>query len=293
MTWYASRPVSLRSRVLVLGRWSQHAGRLSVCAVLSACSASNPPNTPSAVASDAGEAQASASQAHAGAAPVDPIAKVALPRLPSHRLWQNVTLPSPESVDLARPGGDAPDPHAAAMVRLLEQPLGELRDKDNQVGFEYPDSPNWKRVRFRAFEHLVGFRYGDRFHATVVALAYDTRAGRAAASRACIRQAETFVRPRLRAFSVEIGQITETEIEWQGKPVIVHAVDGAFPWGFERIEFSAAWAAYPAYERACLIQGIAVKHENRADLARAVRDRWIVQIAPMVTTRTTDKPYRH
>lgn len=260
--------------------------------VVSACSVANPPATPLALSSDPGSTKPGGQVAGAPPAFVDPVARTALPSLPQRRLWQDVVLPTPGSISMARPGGDAPDPHAAGLVRLLEQPFGELRDKDNQVVLNYPDSANWKRVRYRAFEHLVGFRYGDRFDATVVVLAYDTRAGRTSASRACIRQAETLVRPRLRAFSVEIRQIAETEIEWQGQRVVVHSVDGAFPWGFDRVEFSAAWAAYPAYEKACLIQGIGIRHEKRADLARAVRDRWIVQVAPNVTTRTSDKPVR-
>jgi hypothetical protein len=224
---------------------------------------------------------------------VDPITKLPLPPVANPAAWANVVRPTPSTVELARPGGDAPDPGAAALVRLLEEPLSAMRDKDNQVVVNYPDGRNWKRVRFRLFEHLVGFRYGDRFDATVLAFALDTRAARAPDSRACIRQAETLARPRLRALSATIGAITETEIVWREKRVVVHSVDGAFPWGFKRIEFSAAWAAYPAYEKACLIHGIGVKHENRADLARLVRDRWIREVAAQVDTRTPTKPYRH
>ncbi|MGE5783671.1 MAG: hypothetical protein ACM3ZE_03740 [Myxococcales bacterium] len=256
------------------------------------CSVSNPPTTPAA-GIDSGQELNSAGAANTASPMVDPISKLPPPQKPNPRLWLDVARPTPGTINLSRPGGDAPDPHAAAMVRLLEEPFGELKDKDNQVVLSYPDSSNWKRVRYRLFEHLVGFRYGDHFDSTVVVLAYDTRAGRTAESRSCIRQAETMVRPRLRAFSVAIGPITETEIEWQGKRVVVHSVDGAFPWGFKRIEFTAAWAAYPAYEHACLIHGIGVRHEERVDLAHAVRDRWILDVAPNLETRTSTKPYRH
>lgn len=179
------------------------------------------------------------------------------------------------------------------MVRLLEEPLGAMRDKDNQVVIQYPDSRNWKRVRFRSFEHLVGFRYGDKFDGTSVVLVNDTRAGRKPDSRACIRQVETMARPRLRALSVAIGPTIETEITWRDQRVIVHAVDGVFPWGFQRIEFSAAWVAYSAYEKACLIHGIGIKHEKRSDLARLVRDRWIREVAAALEARTPTKPFRH
>lgn len=241
-----------------------------------------------------GDAGQIANSGRAGAATKgDPVNKLPMPAAPSPLAWNDVVRPTPGSVNMARPGGDAPDPHAAALVRLLEEPLGALRDKDNQVVLEYPDHRNWKRVRFRTFDHLIGFRYGDKFNGTIVVLAHDTRAGRKSESRACIRQVETLARPRLRALSVKIGPILETEITWHDQRVIVHSVDGAFPWGFQRIEFSAAWAAYPAYEKACLIQGIGIKHENRPDLARLVRDRWIREVAAAIEPRTTEKPFRH
>jgi hypothetical protein len=239
---------------------------------------------------DAGH-NAAAAGASANAA--DPVIKQRLPLWPDATAWSDVVRPSPESVQLARPGGDAPDASAAALVRLLEEPLGAMRDKDNQVVVHYPDSRNWKRIRFRTFDHLVGFRYGDTFDATVVVLAVDTRAGRKSDSRACIRQVETMARPRLRALSVTIGPIGETEITWRDQRVIVHSVDGVLPWGFHRIEFSAAWVAYAAYDKACLIHGIGIKHEQRADLAHLVRDRWILEIAADLEARTTTKPYRH
>jgi hypothetical protein len=175
---------------------------------------------------------------------------------------------------------------------LLEEPFGKLHDKDDQVRLELPDAQHWKRVRYRAFDHLVGFRYGEKYHAVTVVIANETRAGRAADSLACIRQMETIARPRVRALSVEFGPIEETAITWNGKRVIVHSVDGVFPWALKRIAFSAAWASYPAYDKACLIYGIGVKHDDKPELARLMRDRWIREAAPRVETRTETKPER-
>lgn len=215
-----------------------------------------------------------------------------LPPPPVPALWAGVVRPNPTTVNMANPGGDVEDPQASALVRLLEEPFGMLRDKDDQVHIELPDSKNWKRVRYRAFEHLVGFRYGEKYHAVTVLLANDTRAGRPAESLACIRQVETLARPRARALSVEFGRIDETEIEWRGKHVIIHSVEGAFPWGFKRVAFSAAWAAYPAYEKACLIYGIGIKHDDHPELARQLRDRWILEAVPRVDPRTVTKAER-
>jgi hypothetical protein len=284
----------LRTEVSSQWYWARRTvGVTSAAGALITCSAATPPATPVTSGSDAGHNAASATAGAAASVSIDPIQKLPLPGVPDPHAWADVLRPTAGSVNLDKPGGDAADPDAAALVRLLEEPLGALRDKDNQVALSYPDSRNWKRVRYRLFEHLVGFRYGSRFEAVNVVLVNDTRAGRVSESRACIRQAETIARPRIRALSVVIGEVQETEITWKEQRIVVHSVDGAFPWGFHRIEFSAAWAAYPAYDKTCLIHGIGVRHEKRADLAHLVRDRWILEVAPKLETLTTTKPYRH
>src|SRR5687768_11159743 len=61
--------------------------------------------------------------------------------------------PTPKSVTRSNPGGDAPDPHEAALRRLLEAPWGARNDKDDQVHAPTPDWENWKRVRYYSVEH--------------------------------------------------------------------------------------------------------------------------------------------
>ncbi|HEY5960630.1 MAG TPA: hypothetical protein VIV60_28950, partial [Polyangiaceae bacterium] len=216
------RPQSARGNAQAMTHGTMIA-RAVIGIVSCACSAAAPPATPIVGNVDAGHSTAAAGASASGA---DPVIRQGLPLWPDATAWSDVVRPTPESVQLVRPGGDAPDASAAALVRLLEEPLGAMRDKDNQVVVHYPDSRNWKRIRFRTFEHLVGFRYGDTFDATVVLLAVDTRAGRKSDSRACIRQVETMARPRLRALSVTIGPVSETEITWRDQRVIVHSVDG-------------------------------------------------------------------
>ncbi len=215
-----------------------------------------------------------------------------LPARPDPLLWATVARPIEGSVTLAEPGGSAPEPQAAALVRLLEEPLGMVRDKDDQVRLFLPDKKYWKRVRYRTFEHLVGFRYGGRHRATVVVLTLDTHAGRAPDSLACIRHAETLARPRIRALSVKLSAIEETSVVWEGQKVIVHAVDGTFPYAFQRIDFSAAWAAYPAYDQACLVVGVGFQHGDHPELARLARDRFILDALPRVEARTKTKAVR-
>lgn len=204
-----------------------------------------------------------------------------------------IAMPSPQSVQQDSPGGDAPDPHAAALARMLGASFGWATDKDDQVRVMLPDAALWKRVRYHGFEHLAGFRYGDQHHAIAVVLVLDTRQNRAPTPETCMRYAETLARPRARALSLETQPIVETKVPWRGQSLVMHSVDGEFPFGFRRVAFSAAWLAYPAYESACLYQAFAVQYEGHPQLARRLRDRWMTEAASQVDIRTTTKPYRH
>lgn len=267
---------------------------LAACVLAACTSPTHKPASPVVMAS-AGSAAPAASRAippvDGGAAP-SASAAVRLPPPPDRAAWATVARPTEGSATQANPGGDAADPHAAALVRLLEEPLGTVRDKDDQVRLGIPDSRNWKRVRFRAIEHLTGFRYGSDLHAASIVLALSTREGRASDSRACIRMAETMARARIKPFAVELSSITETSVLWKGKPIIVHSVDGVFPWAFKRVAFSAAWAAYPAYDSACLIYAMGWQHKDSPELARMARDRWIRDEVERLETRTKEKPVR-
>ena len=215
------------------------------------------------------------------------------PVLQGDPLLSSIVMPSPPSVEIEEPGGDAPDTHAAALARLMISPFGWASDKDDQVRIQLPDPGLWKRVRYRGFEHLTGFRYGEDHHAISVVIVHDTRQGRAPTSESCMRYAETLARPRAQSMSVETQSIVETRVQWRGKPLLVHSVDGEFPFGFRRVSFSAAWVAYPAYESACLYQAFGVQYEGHPELARRLRDRWVTQAATQIDVRTTTKPYRH
>ncbi len=225
---------------------------------------------------------------------IDPGAppKLAATRTAANAL-NGIVMPSPESVTLEEPGGDAPDAHAASLAKMIETPFGWVGDKDGQVRIMLPDSGQWKRVRYHGFEHLTGFRYGMNHHAISVVLVADTRQGRAPTSESCMRHAETLARPRARELAVETQAIIETKLEWRGKSLIMHSTDGQFPFGFRRVEFSAAWVAYPAYESSCLYQVFAAQYEGHPDLARKLRNRWMKEAATQVNIRTTTKPFRH
>src|SRR5687767_1348564 len=166
--------------------------------------------------------------------------------------------PTPATVTPAEPGGDAEDPHAAALERLLASPWGARSDKGDQLLAPMPDWENWKRVRYWGFDHIAGFRYGKAYHAVSVARVQEIPAGTPATSEACLRAIEAWVRPQLQGFEVKLGPIESKLTRWNDKALEIHTVDGWVSWGVDNADFSAAWTAYPAYPNACLVFGLAV-----------------------------------
>ena len=73
---------------------------------------------------------------------------------------------------------------------------------------------------------------------------------------------------------------------------MISYVDGKLNWGLSRVEFSGAWAAYPAYSNACLIYAVGVPWREHGDLAQKLRDRFIDEGFALMNTLTTERPYR-
>src|SRR5687768_5050364 len=96
-------------------------------------------------------AEPALASASATAAPGSPAAKP-MPTRPKP--------PTPASVTVKEPGGDAEDKQGAALFRQLDEAWGLRNDKDDQLHVPLPDHQHWKRVRFWGVEHFVGFRYG-------------------------------------------------------------------------------------------------------------------------------------
>jgi len=86
---------------------------------------------------------------------------------------------------------------------------------------------------------------------------------------------ETWGLPQTRAFDVQFGEFVPKLSKWHGETLEIRSVDGHVNFGFTSADFSAAWAAYPAYPNACLIYAIAVPWRDSGDLAKKLRDRWV------------------
>lgn len=196
------------------------------------------------------------------------------------------------TVTLAHPGGDAADPHAAALERLLSEPWGKHGDKDGQLVVALPDAGNWKRVRYWGVEHFLGFRYGKNHHAMVVIFSQEVPE-EAPSSEDCLKHFDAWGRPQIQSFDVDFDPFHPHHARFRDKPMISLAVDGRLSLGFARPEFSAAWAAYSLYPKTCLISAVAVPSRTTPELARKVRDRFVAegfaQLEPLTDTRPVRK----
>lgn len=185
--------------------------------------------------------------------------------------------PSPASVTRERPGGDAADPHQAALERLLEAPWGARRDRDDQLSVPLPDYQRWRRVRFWGVHHFTGFRYGDDHHAALLVFVLPTASGGEDGldSQGCSRSFERWARRQARSYEPHLGSVERSRAEWNGRPLALAKVDGRVELAFDSYAFSLAWAAYPAFPEACLVSAVAVPWRGQPQLAARLRDRWL------------------
>lgn len=200
--------------------------------------------------------------------------------------------PTPKSVTRSHPGGDAFEPHRAALERQLTAPWGARDDKDHQLLVPLPDWKNWKRVRFWGVDHFVGFRYGDDHHLVSAGFLLDVDPNQKQTSRTCMRRFEAWALPQIRNYDVKFGPVREYERSWRGQPIVVQSVDGYVDWAFSRIQFSAAWASYPAYPDACLAYSVSAQWDGQPELAQSARDRWVDEAFAQIRPLTDTRPYR-
>ena len=200
--------------------------------------------------------------------------------------------PTPASISTEEPGGDAYEPHRAALLRQLSEPWGLRDDKDGQLHVPTPDWANWKRVRFNLVKHFTGFRYGNEHHVMALAFLLDVPPESTQTSETCMNRFEAWARPQLADYTVSFGEFKSTLKKWRAKPLQVSYVDGYVDVGLKRHQFSVAWAAYAAYPDACLIYAVAVPWFDQGELARRVRDRWVREGFQQMHPLTGTRPYR-
>lgn len=220
-----------------------------------------------------------------------------------------VTPASPSKDDgKSAQGGGGGDAHSAALEQLRVAPFGPRVDKQNSIVVSLPDGPNWTRVRFMTVPGLVGFRYGKAHHAIVAG--FVTHVDDNTVEGACNKSFEQWATPWVEAFEVDLKHDAPSAFAWTvpagaaaaatkpgdpkaPKKIAIVDVDPLFAKTatvLSRENYAAAWTAYPAWEKACLIVGVAIPARDDEARAREVRDRFVTEVFPKVTITAATEP---
>lgn len=183
--------------------------------------------------------------------------------------------PTPTTVTREDPGGDAHDPHLAALSRLLESNFGWRTDKDNQARFPLPDRRNWTRVRFLLIDHFVAFKYGEDQHAVTSGFVVKLPEDAPKTSAACTQQFELESMPKVAEFGGKVTDIESHMGTWKDMPLVVRRGTGHVKIFGKKYDAALSWAGYPAYDGACLVYAVAIPWDGSRAVAEELRDRWI------------------
>ncbi len=183
--------------------------------------------------------------------------------------------PSPETITREEPGGDAHDPHLAALERLMQQPWGFRQDRQKALRVPMPDWPNWRRVRFFGMPTFAAFRYGDAHHAVIGVWVRAVEEGQPDDPGSCLAHFEAWGEPRARSFRVKLEPATTKRIRFGKDEITVRSLEARIDTLLKKSSYSAAYAAYPLWPGTCTVVGIAVASKDAGDAARLVRDRYV------------------
>lgn len=200
--------------------------------------------------------------------------------------------PSPASVTKKHPGGDAADPHYAALLRQKESHWGWKSDKDAQARFPLPDRKNWTRIRLFMVDHFTAFKYGEEEHAVSAAFLVSLKADDPRTSAACVQRFEEQALPKVGEFGGKVSDIKTGVRSWNQLPLVVRQGTGKVDIMFKHYDAALAWTGYPAYEGTCLIYSVAVPWHGHKELAESVRNVWVKNFKRFIPL-TENAPYRH
>jgi hypothetical protein len=196
-------------------------------------------------------------------------------------------------------GGSGGTEHSAALEQLRVAPTSGRGDKQSSIMVPLPDAAHWTRVRFLTVPSLVGFRYGKDHHAIVAA--FITHVDDNTAHGACNKSFEAWAMPWVDAFEVELKHDAPAAFSWSPpepappapKTVAIVDVDPVMAKTaavLARESYAAAWTAYPAWPKACLVVGVAVPVREDEPRARDVRDRFVKEVFPKLLVMTAAEP---
>jgi hypothetical protein len=189
--------------------------------------------------------------------------------------------PTPATVTVENPGGDASDPEWAALDRLAHEPWGIRRDRKSSLIVPLADARHWQRVRLWGYPTRAAFRFGDE-HYGVVALWYHPAAANSD-PETCLARFIADARAAAEGYGVRVvGSHVMHATQETGQaswPMVVQVLDADVDGLFSTRQYAGALASYTSWPGTCLIQGFVVvagKHKALADL---VRNRWVTEAA--------------
>ena len=210
--------------------------------------------------------------------------------------------PTPQTVTVQNPGGDASDPERAALDRLAREPWGIRRDRTNTLLVPLTDATHWTRVRLWGYPTRAAFRFGDD-HYGVIAIWYAPAAGKSD-PESCLDHFLAEARPAAEAYGTRVlashrARMMQRPREglWPGfaspraqRPpalepglMAVEVVDAEVDAMFSSKGYAGALASYPSWPGTCLIQGFVVVADDHWELASRIRDRWVAEGAPRLS----------
>lgn len=188
--------------------------------------------------------------------------------------------PTPASVTLDNPGGDAADPVKAALERLLTEPIeAKRRDKWGTLRVPLADWKNWRRIRIWGHPTRATFQYGEKYTA-LITVRYSPIEGPNDPEH-CLANFMKFATPIAENYGVRLGESqllkVPPPVKGQAPPILVRLQEGGVDSIVTSDDYVGFMAAHPSWPGTCLVQGFAVVATDHAELAAKVRDRWVAE----------------
>lgn len=183
--------------------------------------------------------------------------------------------PAPETITRSEPGGDAHDPHLAALLRLVNEPWGFRRDRQDALRIPMPDYENWRRVRFFGVPSFAAFRYGDAHHAVIGVWVRPAEDGENDDLAACLDRFESWGEPMARRFRLKTTRPMTSQARWDRGDVLIRSVEARIDSLLSKKSFAAAFAAYRIWPDTCTVLGVAMASGDAEEEARKARDRYV------------------
>lgn len=197
--------------------------------------------------------------------------------------------PTPRTITREEPGGDAFDPHQAALDRLVRESWGWRNDKRDVFHFPLSDWKNWRRVRFWGIPAWVGFRYGDKHRAIAGLWVRRVRGGDPETPEVCLQRFEEWGIPIAEAYGAKIKNERESRATWKTKDdVVIKTLDADVASLFSSRTYLAVVGATLGWPSVCVVYGYAFEVGSGGDLAEQARRRYSLE-AYQQLTKTTEK----